>query len=446
MDQRNVQRAELTLGDAASLYACCGLFDLCTDPNLMQLNVEGNRLMGASLAGSSKFLDWLTWRTTLECEIRKAFITTVRPENCSEGYVCDPCSDPNGIEWGVCEFLLRDFARLRRQGPTRDVTTNRMIKCAAQPRYRLDGTIITNERELDAVMATEVVVQDLKRMIIDGNASTIGQFNGLQQLIKTNYTDPSGRSCSSMDSLILNWNGNTLDGGAGITWNGRAVGATYSFVDVLLAVFRHILQDIQMAPTLAAQAPRVGDFVLAMPTFLTRCLLDAYTCWSVCPSATLWNNPEARQFREQLNGGMFGAGRIYLDGWEIPLIGYDWGLINGPTTGDIYLLTGSVGNVRVLEGQMLDMSTVPSDFPAGNYMGTDNGKLLHWQQFDHTCYKHVVEMRPRLLCWAPWAQARFEDVVCATPGLPKSPDPCSSYFPETSFSAAACAEPLAPCP
>ncbi len=48
-------------------------------------------------------------------------------------------------------------------------------------------------------------------------------------------------------------------------------------------------------------------------------------------------------------------------------------------------------------------------------------------------------LRPRLLMWAPWAQARVQDVVCAHVHKPLSPDPWeTSFFPEGSFSAATC--------
>lgn len=427
--EAKIERDGLSKSTLATLYGCSGLFDLCGDDDLMSLSFEGQ----------SPFLDWIGWERTEVCRVRKGFITTVRGENCSDGWVSDPCADPNGIEYGVCEFELKDFARLRRQGPVRDATEARMRLCERQPRYRLDGTPITDDREYDMRLATEVVLQDLKRMIITGNSATSGQADGLQRLVKVGYTDPEGRRCTSMDSLVVDWNGNgmgDLPSGSGATLNGNAIAAGWDFVDILLYVYRHIRQDIAMAPALAAQNLKVGDIVLVMPTFLTRCLLDMYTCWSVCPSADI-DTYAARTFRNELNGGMFGAGRIYLDGFEIPLIAYDWELINGPTRGDIYMLTGQVGNVKLLQGQYLDMNAAPESYPEAGFTVTDGGRLLTWVEQDHTCIRQIVEMRPRLLSWAPWANARFQDVACAGPGLPKSPDPCAtSYYPERSFSVA----------
>jgi hypothetical protein len=435
---------ELTLSTTPTLYGCCGLWDRCGDGDLLSLSLEK----------SGKLLDYIGWSPSLECVIRKEFITWIRPEQhlvlvntgpeqhyeqrCTEGYVADPCDEAEGAEWGGCDFELRDFARFRRRGPVRDITTNRLMYCKQQPKVHIDGTLVSDDREADLIAAAEVMTQDLKRHIIIGNAATPGQFSGLNTLVRTGYTGTDGHRCTSMDSIIVNWNSNTMAGGAGMTWNGAPIAATFDFVDVLLAVFRHIKQNIGYAPVLANQNPRVGDTVLVMPTFMTRCLLDMYTCWSVCANSVI-ETYESRKFREQLNGGMFGDGRIFLDGFEIPLLAHDWALTQGPTRADIYLLNRSVGNVRLMEGQYLDMKSVPGDAPGGAFDVTDGGRILTWTNYDQTCYQRYLEMRPRLLLWAPWAQARFEDVVCAGVHGPKSPDPCeSSYFPEQSFIQRSC--------
>jgi hypothetical protein len=425
------REGELAVSSLATIYGCCGLFDLCDDNDLMSLSFEGQ----------SPFLDWIGWERTDVCRIRKGFITYTRAEDCSDGWLSNPCEDPNGVEYGVCEFQLEDFARLRRQGPVRDATEARMRLCERQPRYRLDGSPITDDREYDMRVAMEVIIQDLKRMIITGNVTTPGQFDGLQRLVRNGYVDPEGRDCSSMDSMIVDWNGNSmaaLPAGSGATLNGKPIVAGYDFIDMLLWVYRQIRQRIRMAPALASQQMQVGDMVLVMPTFMTQCLLDTYTCWSVCSGSSI-DTYEARTFRNNLNGGMFGAGRIFLDGFEIPLIAYDWELINGPTTADIYLLTGQVGNIKLIQGQYLDLTAAPQSYPEAGYWVTDGGRVLTWVERDHTCVKQIVEMRPRILSWAPWTNVRFQDVVCRGPGLPLSPDPCAtSFFPETSFSAAAC--------
>jgi len=424
----------MSITGAPTPYECCGLFDICTDADLLSL----------SLQGVDPFLDWITWRANTECNIRKSFISYVGPEKgegraiCTDGHLANPCSDPYGIEAGTCDFLLHDFARFRRSGPTRDITTNRLMYCQTQPRYRLDGTPINDTKELDMLFAAEVVLQDLRKHVIWG-AATAGSMAGFEELLAYPYYDPEGHRCKMMDSNVINWNGNPMSGGNGITWNGTAQPNTADIVDMLLAVYRIVRQRLSWSPTLSGNLVP-GDIVLMMPTFVIQCLLDFYTCWSVCPGSLsedslinvlpLLNTLEARGFRNALNGGMFGAGSITLDGFTIPLIAYDWGTIAGPKTGDIYFLTGSVGPTRLIEGQYLNMSSVPGDLPGQAFMSTDGGRILTWTNRQQTCYEQVVEMRPRLLAWAPWASAVINDVQCAGLGPHLSPDPCeSSFFP-----------------
>lgn len=407
----------------ANLYGCAALFDICTDDALMSLSFEG----------TAPFLDWIGWERTDVCNIKKAFINFVRAERSGEaasaGWLADPCADANGYEVDYCDFTLTDFARLRRESPIRDVTKAGLRYCEIQPRYRLDGTPITNQREYDFRLATEVLLDDLKKMVVSGNKGTSGQFSGLDLLVKTGYTDSDGSSCPAMDSIIVDWNNNTTDGGNGITWNGAAVANTYSFIEILQAVYRRIRHRIRMAPALAAQQMRVGDMVLLLPEDFAACILDAFTCWSVCGGdTTLTDSFEARTFRQQLNSGAFGAGHITLDGFDIPIMPYDYELINSGQTFDAYLLTGSVGNVKVLQGQYNDLQIAATNQP-DRFAATDGGRLLNWSRTYNTCDVQVAEMQPRLLLWAPWAQARFEDVVCTVPGGVLSADPWNTYFP-----------------
>jgi hypothetical protein len=433
----NAKTRDLTVSDLATTYGCCGLYDMCSDEDLVSL----------SLQGADQFLDWLGWQGTDVCVIKKNFVTWIRPEQaggvCTDGYTADPCADANGVEFGVCDFTLEDFARIRRHGPVRDVTKNDLRYCDRQPRYRLDGSQIADNREFDIIATAEVMLQDVRRMVITGNGAVAGQADGLENLVVTGYTNSAGRRCASMDSYVIDWNQNGMDGGAGITVNGDPIAATWGFVDVLLAVFRRVRKRIRLAPMLASRLGAGLDIILLLPSHLTNCVLNAYTCWSVCPGrqyneANL-NTYEARNFRNSLLGGRFGAGAISLDGTTIPLLEYDWELIKGPSCGDIYLLIGGVGNVKVLNGQHLDMAGAPGAYPGAEYRVSDGGRFLHWTITDHTCVQEYQEFAPRILCWAPWAQTRFMDVCCDSVLDPLSPDPCeTSFFPETSFSVAAC--------
>ena len=445
MRQKLQQRLSesLSVSEIPTIYGCCGLFDLCSDQDLMSLSLEG----------TSKFLDWVGWERTTVCRIKKNFITWVRPEPTifgtrSSGIVADPCGSSAGTDWGGCDFTLEDFGLIRRHSPVRNATRVNVKLCEAQPRYRLDGSPIVNDIEYDMRVVTEVMLQDLKLEFVSGDAGTPGEFDGLEALVKTGYTGSDGKLCKIMDSIVIDWNHNDLNGGDGITWNGVAVADTYNFVSVLLAAFRRILDRIRLAPALASQTLMEGDIIFVAPTNILRCLLDAYTCWSVCTQNTegyyfydvnLINTYEARTFRNALNGGLFGAGKITLDGFVIHLCPYEWGLIKGPASSDAYLLTGSIGNVKTISGQYNDLSVVPGNYPEAAYSYTDGGKFLTWLERDKTCIYREVEFQPRLLMWAPWAQVRFQNIRCTQPGGVLSPDPWeTSFFPESSFNAPEC--------
>lgn len=439
--QQPKNRAEpgaFAVSSLATIYGCSGLFDLCSDADLMSLSFQG----------ADPFMDWIGWERTDVCRIKKNFITYVAPSGTQDGeptssVTADPCAEPNSVEYGVCDFTLEDFGRLREAGPVRDVTMNDVRLCEAQPRYRLDGVPITDDMEYDMRLAMEVIMQDFKRLAIIGNKTTAGQWDGLERLVKTNHISSTGIHCHSMDSNIIDWNANDLDGGAGITWNGVAQPADRNFIDFLMAVWRLDMQRIGWSPALAAQSGQGAnvDAVLVLPSYYVDCVLNAYTCWRVCPGVAFneanLNSIEARNFRNNLDGGRFGAGRIFLHGKEVSILPYDWGLVKGPARFDAYLLVGAVGNIKTIQGQYLDLSKVPSATD-GAYDVTDGGRILTWINRDQTCIERVVEMRPRLLSWAPFLQTRFFDLTCPTALGPMFlPDPLETSFRlETSLSVA----------
>ena len=428
----------LTVSSLATIYGCCGLFDLCGDEDLISLTMQG----------SSPFFDWLQWLGTDECIIENNFITWNKPtEGSRQGWLSDPCADPNSTEWGTCAFRYNDFARMRRAAPTQDATKNHLRLCERQPRYRLDGTLITDDKEYNAVITMDQILQDVSSLAIIGNQATAGQFDGLQTLVATGYTDYNGRRCRTMDSIIINWNNNQMSGGAGITWTdgrgARNVSANANFVDVLHSAYRHVRQRIKWSPTLSAQRLQVGDMILMGTTEATQELLDFYVDWKVRPGVAFAENNsnslEARELRDRMLGGLFGDGRIFLDGFEIPLLAYDWELQKGPTTSDLYLLIGSVGNVKTMLGQHNNMNAVPASFTELNFFVSDGGRFLHWWEHDHTCIQQVLEFQPRIISWAPFLNIRFQNVVVRPIGGHLGPDPMdTSYFPESSFSVATC--------
>ena len=431
-----IQRAELTLSTTATPFGCCNFFDACAD-SIMSLYYR---------AGSLKLLDWLGWNVSQDCYRVLEFVSYVRPEQVggrdTGGYIADPCDDPNGVEFGTCKLSVEDFGRFGRKGPVRDLFKPERY-CKTRPRYFYDGSPVTDERMWDMFFAMDQLLNDIRVSAITGNNTVGGQFDGLQRWVKNGY------DCSSLDSYVVDWNGNAMDGtgGGAITLNGAAAPAGYDLVAWLLDLFRNIKQRISWSPLLGAQLDAGIDAILLMPSFMTRCILDFYACWSVCPGAQYEeiqkNLGEIRDFRNTLNGGRFGDGQIVLDGVTIPLMAYDWGLINGPTTGDMYLLVGAVGNQRIWEGEFLDANQVQASLTQYDmeqlFTPIDGGRVLMGMSTDNLCAEVKLWMRNRLWCSAPWAQVRIQDVVCNTPTGPLSPNPAdTSFFPLDSFSAAVC--------
>lgn len=423
IQQMQMQRT-LTVSTNPSPFGAFNYFDRCTD-----------ELMGLHFTASLPLLDWIGWEVSDEYTKPFEYLTFVRPTvtngTASAGHLSDACADPNSWEFGTNKFTVSGFGRYGRRGPTRDIMKP-MMYCKTDPRRRLDGAPVTDEREWDMRFTTEVILQDISRDVIVGNSSTAGKMNGLEQIVKTGY------SSSMLDSIVIDWNGNPMSGGSGVTWNGGAVASTYNFVDVLRSVVRRIRQRISWAPMVSNQRMNIGDMILVMPTHVAECLLDFYTCWSVCTSTDditiQLQSFEARRFRDQLLGGLFGYGQITIDGIPIPILAYDYELIKGPTLSDVYLLTGSIGSVKLWFGEHLAAEQAARQYGNLGYFSTDGGRILGLYYNENECVSLREWMHPRMYTRAPWAQARFQDVFCSRPGGPLSGDPLlSSFYPLSSF-------------
>lgn len=423
------QQRALTLSTTATPFGCCNFFDRCTD-----------ELLGLHFAGGLPLLDWMGFNVTDTCIETTEFITFVRPAvsggNPTAGHLADPCSSPNGWEFGTTKLTIEEFGRYGRKGPVRDIMTPKFY-CKTDPRRRLDGSAVTDETEWDMRFTMETIIQDISRDIIIGNASTPGKMNGLESIVTTAY------SSKMLDSWVVDWNGNTMAGGNGITINGVAIANTFDFVDVLTALVRRIKQRIGWSPLLNNQQMNLGDMILLMPSHTAQCLLDFFTCWSVCATtddiAVQLQSYEARTFRTQLMGGLFGYGQITIDGIPIPILGYDWELIKGPTLSDVYLLTGGVGSVKLWYGQHLSAAAAAAKYGNRGYFSVDGGRVLGLWETDNECSVLKEWIHPRIWTRAPWAQVRFQEVKCVDVLDPLSPDPnMTSFYPLSSFTAAVC--------
>lgn len=431
LQESAVNRA-LTLTDQASPFGCCNFFDLCSDDDIMALHYQG----------ALGLLDWLNFTPVEECYRSLHFIEYVRPAQSegadTPGYLSNPCTDPNGIEYGITKLTVEDFGLVGRQGPTRKILQPTRY-CVNEPRRRLSGQLVADEREWDMAMTMDAVLHDMRQLVVTGNAGTPGQFDGLQRWVKTGY------SSSMLDSIVIDWNGNTMAGGAGATWNGQAIVSTANFMDVLMEALAQIRYRISWSNQLRNQQFNVGDIVLVLPYKAVKCVLDSFTCWRVCEGSqyneSVLQSLEARTFRNSLIGGLYGYGKIEIDGIEIPLLVHDEGMINGPTLNDIYLLVGSIGSVRLWEGEILSAQSAIDQLMdrGGDFFSTDGGRVLGRVDSENLCRTLKLWMAPRLFNRAPWAQVRFQDVKCVNAGPVISSDPSdTSFYPLTSFAPAVC--------
>jgi len=425
------KEASLTLSTLPSWYGCCGLWSPGGANDLMSLAIE-----------DEPFLSWLGFVPNDECKQFIKLLTYVGPAgtatNTEATGAAAACDDAPGVEFGTCEILLPDKGRLKRSTPVRDITENNRKPWESYPIATKDGQRITDELMWSMMMAGIVLKQDIKRMLITGNASNANQFSGLQALVNTGYRNMhDGRRCSAMDSTVLDW------GSQAFSYKPNGVNG---FADYLGAIIRRI-KTRAMNSQLGLPGP--DDMVLVMPSYLRDGLLDYWTCYTVCPGAqyneTNLNTYEARQYRLTLNGGAFGMGQVFVDGQSVPIIVYDWQTFGSAApywTGDIYVLTRAIGGLRVMTGQYIDMTNPANAFAEQigypHYRATDNGRFLTYSKTDNECVNATVLIRPNLWLNAPWAQARIMNVAAMTPLVPLSFDPTSSYYAEQYLNPALC--------
>lgn len=413
------------------LIYSCGLFDLCGDNDLMSL-VYGQ---------DAPFIQWLTWQLTRYKVRKKYYISYIAPEGAAAdapttGVVTDCCEPGESVEWGICDYELKGFGKYRRTSPIRCLTDLDQKLCEQQPIYTMDGVAITDDGMWDKLMGMRGIYQDLYRAVINGDGSQPGEFNGIKNLINDEYVNTDGERCTSMDSICIDWDGAPLSASAGATWNGEACPDGSSLLSVMEQVFRTIKDRIMMSSTLGTQNldTNSGDIIILGPRACLRCLLDAFVCWSVCPGGQYnevnLNTYEARNFRNSLQGGLYNMGSINFDNNTIHLMAHDWATTDAddPTNCTLYMLTGSVGSIPVLFGELYDMRAPAARSSSKDY--TDGGRVLTWSSEDETCIRHSVEMMPRIVNEAPFLQAKFENVPCGNAAKTPSADPLAPNFPE----------------
>lgn len=383
---------------------------------------------------SEPFLNWLGMKKATQRVVKRGFINWVLPVGATEGTVssglpvtlCDP---GQGFSYDTCDYTLSDFGYIQRSGETWIVGGNQINYCETSPKWRVDGTEISDPLDWETSNLINVVMNDLAVRVLIGNKSTALDADGLLSLIKTGYEDSNGNLCPLMDSFIIDWNENPACGDPGETPPPVPTvnGVDYNGVINIVKVLRDVIRRIRRRGTLAKLPPlQAGDMILALPDWAIECIVMCAVCWIECSGDWVRmdsNNAIAR--REEFMGGGLGYGHLNLDGFMLPLVPYnpinyngDSGdnpagyLDNGDGTFNMLLLTRAFGNRDVMYMEYNDLSDGRD--VGYRYATNENGQFLSWVNVDNRCWKFNMASEWRLRLEAPWAQVLFQNVSCAT--------------------------------
>lgn len=284
------------------------------------------------------------------------------------------------------------------------------------------------EWQMNGIMNT--LKMDLIHDLIHGNHANNWEMNGLENLVRTGYTDDDDTPCSQVDSILVDWAHDDLDGVA----NGFG-----NFFDYLDEVITEIEWKASGLGTIAET-----DQAILTSRFMATCLLDAYACYTTCGVTALNDITEQsmraaqRAARMALNGGPLydgaaAVGFINLkSGRRLPILVDDAIDILKPNANyctDIYILTRRIGSIDVLYGEYLDMrvyeNRIKAQFPAGTFTARADaaGRFVTKGKEDNWCIKLQMGTSPEIYIAAPWAQVRISDVCCSRNRRPLAGDP-----------------------
>lgn len=425
----NVRVKETSLTpNSNTLYGCTGLFGLCGPDEIIGLTMKDDPLV-----------EWLGFFPDTECEkFIKAwtYVDVAGTAAGSPGTVYGAaCDDPPSSEKGVCEYYIGDYGTLRACGETVKVTDIGKRKCDKQPTYTIPfegvGPVrIDNDLDLETITGAQTVKHELSRLIITGDKAVEGQFDGLVNLVKTGYVSITGDTCPGIDSLVVDWENDTLSG---------AVNGHGSIITKIRDVVRRLRWRAQQT---SLGDLTEGNIVLVMPHWLAWEVLDEWAIWSfreqVNSQQVVYRDYlDVRNLRDKYSKGLFNGGYITVDDLNVHIIPHDWMPISQDAPNfcaDIYVLSRMVGTRRVLQGQYMpsDLGVNAVNKVAGySYYSIESmqaGRALRWLKYDNACVKPCLLIQPRLYLEAPWAQGVIQN-VCVNPQFnPLSVDPQSNYF------------------
>lgn len=411
---------------SVSIYGRNSIFDPCNAGDIFGLQVQTIGLM-----------PWLGWRPNKYYRRHVEFIPWWGPEGTKdkdpETGAGSPCADPTSWEYANCGYDLCHKSWYHISSEGLDPHTIVQERCETSPRYRLNGVQIADDVEWQMNGIMNVLAQQIRRAQIHGTHDNAWEMNGLESLIKTNYINEDGVTCPQVDSILLDWSHDDLDGEV------NGYGNFFDYLDEVVTEIEWRAQELGPISEV--------DMVMVTSRFMATCLLDAYACYTTC-GVTTENDitdqalrAQQRAARMALNGGPLydgsrAVGFINLkSGRRVPIIvedALDISKFASTYCTDIYLLTRRIGSMDVLYGEYLDLreyeNRVKKAFANFSARADAAGRFAMKGKEDNWCINFMMGTSPEIYISAPWAQARFENVCCSRKRTPLTGDPFQPYY------------------
>jgi len=406
-----------------TIYGRHSIFDPCFDGDIFGLQVATHGLM-----------NWLGWRRNKFYKRTVQFIPWWRPEGAEDGITGagSPCEDPLGWEWGECSYEMCHTSWYHRQGEPLG-PHNTQTRCETDRKYRLNGVPINNDFEWQLSGILNTLKQDVTRDSIHGSHLNAYEMNGLESVIRTGFKDNNGNNCPHVDSWLIDWQSDDLNG-VNNSWG--------NFFDFLHELVNQIEYRASAIGDISEQ-----DMVLFTSRFMADCILDAFACYSVCGVTVLNDSTEqslraqSLAYRQTLNGGPLYDGRRAVgyiklkNGRRLALMVDDAFDITKPNANyctDVYILVRQIGSRSVFYGEYLDLSEYANlmrKFNEATGIRVENGgRFAFKSKEDNWCGVAMVGTSPELYLSAPWAQVRIMDVCCSRVLQPITGDPFQPQY------------------
>lgn len=410
----------ITLSTVSSPYGnTSGFLDPCGDNDYISL----------SMAGRSPLMDWMGVEGSDKSLLRFGYLLSVADvksyaaAGTADGSiaVADLCAPGATADFREAKQEVNGFALFRSTTEGVNPYEDGLKNCETDPLFRLDGSVITNNSEWMAVLASEILMQQAERFLFAGALSTSGAtIPGIDAIVNTGQTDYTSTALPQMNSVVVDMNNGAMVTGATPTWSDYRTNVALPVGISIMEVFKHLKRYFDarksIVKTIANVPKAYGDTVIVGSSEMIDNLMDIQACYHTCEQNTnltlaqvveLMANRETMAMRESLSqGGMFGYGDLLIEGERYPLLKRDFG--NDPNT--LYMLTRGIGPVDFLKLQHQDFNATNSMREATIDI-TDGGKIHNWKRLDGICEEYNHDMALRLKYRAPFMQARITNIT-----------------------------------